>query len=272
VPSLDVKLLPDDLWSLLEPLLPALPSRGPQGGRKPVPHRRVLTGLLYVLQTGIPWDYLPSALGYGSASTLWRRLRDWQAQGVWELIHFSLLDWLAQFGGIDWRQAAVDASTVRAVGAGEGTGPNPTDRAKPGSKRHLAVDANGTPLTVRLTPANRNEGLECLPLLEALPPLVGPFGGRPRRRPDAVLGDAAYGSRANRDGVRVRGMKPLLAQPRRKHGRGLGTGRWVVEDVMQRLNRFRRLRVRYERRVDIHLAFLHLACALIVWQKLRIMF
>jgi transposase len=269
---LTTTLLPDDLWLVIEPLLPPLSPRGPQGGRTPLPHRQVLTGILYVLRTGIPWDYLPRQLGYGSASTLWRRVRDWQALGVWELIHFSLLDWLARLGGIDWTHAAVDSSSVRAVGAGEVTGPNPVDRAKPGSKRHLAVDGHGTPLALLLTKANRNDGQECLPLLDALPPLVGPAGGRPRRRPAAVLGDAAYGSQANQDGVRKRGIVPLLAPPRREHGSGWGAWRWVVEDIMQRLNRFRRLRVRYERRADIHLAFLHLACALIVWQKLQPMF
>src|SRR3954453_22259662 len=79
-------------------MLPPLAPRGPQGGRKPIPHRTVLTGLLFVLRTGITWDYLPRQLGYGSASTLWRRLRDWQAQGVWQQIHFTRLDWLARGG------------------------------------------------------------------------------------------------------------------------------------------------------------------------------
>lgn len=264
-------LLPDDLWLALEPLLPPLAPRGPQGGRKPVPHRQVLTGILYVLHTGIPWDYLPQELGYGSASTLWRRLRDWHALGIWELIHFSLLDWLAQAGGLDWTHVSVDSSSVRAVGAGEATGPNPTDRAKAGSKRHVVVDGNGTPLAVILTKANRHGSQECLPLLDAIPSLVGPHGGRPRQRPDVVLGDAAYGSRANRDGARERGIDPWLAQPTQQHGSGLGVWRWVVEDVMQRLNRFRRLRVRYERRADIHQAFLLLACALVTWQQLRTM-
>src|SRR5436305_6495801 len=75
----------------------------------------------------------------------------------------------------------LDSSSVRAIGAGEVTGPNPVDRAKPGSQRHLAVDGNGTPLALILTKAHRNDGQECLPLLDALPPLVGPAGGRPRR-------------------------------------------------------------------------------------------
>lgn len=265
-------LVPDDFWLLIEPILPPLAPRGPQGGRKPIPHRTVLTGILYVLRTGIPWDYLPRQLGYGSASTLWRRLRDWQAQGVWQQIHFTLLDWLSRLDGVEWRHVAVDSSHVRAVGAGQNTGPSPVDRRKAGSKRHVLVDGRGTPLVIRLTQANRHDSKECLPLLDGIPPLVGPAAGRPRRRPEVVLGDAAYGTQANRSGARARGIEPLLSWRGEGHGSGLGRWRWVAEDIMQRLNRFRRLRVRYERRSDIHLAFLWLACAVITWQKLRSMF
>jgi transposase len=228
----------------------------------------VLTGILYVLRTGIPWDYLPRQLGYGSPSTLWRRLRDWQQAGVWQAIHHTLLNWLAKLDGIDWSHALVDSSSIRAVGAGELTGPSPVDRRKAGSKRHVLTDGRGTPLTLRLTEAQRNDTTQCLPLLDQVPPLVGPTGGRPRRKPLAIVGDAAYGSRANRDGAAQRGILPLLAMPRRIHGSGLGVVRWPVENVMARLNAFRRLRVRYERRADIHLALLYLACAVITWQRL----
>ena len=257
------KLLPDSLWQLIEPLLPALPARGPQGGRPPVPHRNCLTGILYVLWSGVPWEMVPLAAGWGSGVTCWRRLQAWQAAGVWEELHFVALDWLAREGRIDWGMAALDSSSVRAVGAGAATGPKPTDRAKPGSKRHVAVDGDGVPLAVILTGANRHDSQEAVPLLDAIPPLVGPHGGRPRQRPAAVLGDAAYGTAANRAAARQRGIVPLLAQPRREHGSGLGQWRWVVERTMAFLNHFRRLRVRYERKTALHEAFLHLACAVI---------
>jgi Transposase DDE domain len=83
--------------------------------------------------------------------------RDWQLAGVWDLIHFAVLDWLARDGRIDWSRAVVDSCSVRAVYAGEQTGPNPTDRAKRGSKRHLICDGRGVPLAIRLTGANRND-------------------------------------------------------------------------------------------------------------------
>ena len=128
-------LLPNPLWDLIEPLLPVPPQRL-NGGRPRVPDRACLTGILFVLRSGIPWQMLPEELGCGSGMTCWRRLRDWQQDGIWDLMHFALLSWLARAGDIDWSRAIVDSCSVRAVGGGTQTGPNPTDRAKRGSKRH----------------------------------------------------------------------------------------------------------------------------------------
>jgi transposase len=94
---------------------------------------------------------LPKELGCGSGMTCWRRLRDWQQEGIGDLMHFALLNRLARNGDIDWSRAIVDSCSVRAVCGGTLTGPNPTDRAKRGSKRHLICDGQGVPLAVRLT-------------------------------------------------------------------------------------------------------------------------
>jgi transposase len=97
-------LVPDELWAIIEPLLPPEPSK-PQGGRPRISDRACLTGILFVLKTGIPWEYLPAELGWGCGMTCWRRLRDWQAAGVWHRLHLALLDRLGEADQIDWSRA-----------------------------------------------------------------------------------------------------------------------------------------------------------------------
>ena len=109
-------ILDDNLWALIEPLLPPpTPRRERFPGRKPIEPRKALTGILFVLRTGIGWEYLPQELGCGSGMTCWRRLRDWTAAGVWDKVHCVLLERLHDADKIDWSRAVVDSSSVRAV-------------------------------------------------------------------------------------------------------------------------------------------------------------
>ena len=122
---------------------------------------------------------------------------------------------------------------------------------------------------IQLTGANRNDSQQALALVDAILPLQGDRG-RPHRRPDCVLGDRGYDAEAIRRGLRARRIMPWLAKRNTEHGSGLGRWRWVVERTFAWLNQFRRLRVRYEKRADIHEAFLSLGCALICWRFLRV--
>lgn len=116
-------ILEESLWQLVEPVLPPpKPRRRKNAGRKPISNRQALTGILFVLKTGIPWEYLPQELGCGSGMTYWRRLRDWQAAGVWDRLHQVLLDVLQEQGALDWSVVVIDSSSVRAVGAKRTTG------------------------------------------------------------------------------------------------------------------------------------------------------
>jgi transposase len=112
------KLLPDELWAIIEPLLPPLPPPGPKGGRPPITHRQALTGILFVLKTGLPWEDLPAEMNCGSGMSCWRRLAAWQADGTWAAIHAALLERLDGAGRLDWSKAVVDSSSVRAVFGG----------------------------------------------------------------------------------------------------------------------------------------------------------
>ncbi|WP_259676633.1 IS5 family transposase, partial [Burkholderia pseudomallei] len=147
-------------------------------------------------------------------------------------------------------------------------GPNPTDRARPGSKHHIVTDANGTPLAAILTGANVNDVTQLLPLIDSIPPIRG-LRGHPLHRPRVVYADRGYDSERHRQALRNRGIEPVIAKRRTEHGSGLGKYRWVVERTHAWLHHFRRLRIRFERRADIHGAFLKLGCCLICWNTLR---
>jgi transposase len=113
----------DELWELIEPLLPKRQRRFRYPGRRPLDDRRALSGILFVLHTGIAWEHLPQELGFGSGMTCWRRLRDWQAAGVWSALHEFLLVRLQTAGEIDWSRAVIDSSHVRALQGGSRRAP-----------------------------------------------------------------------------------------------------------------------------------------------------
>ena len=123
------QILNDELWQIIEPLIPKKKRRFRYPGRKPVLDRAVLTGILFVLKTGIAWEDLPQEMGCGSGMTCWRRLRDWQQAGVWARIHQVLLNRLRQADQIDFSRAVVDSASVRAVFGGR----------KPGQTQRIAA-------------------------------------------------------------------------------------------------------------------------------------
>jgi transposase len=131
------------------------------------------------------------------------------------------------------------------------------------------TDATGIPLAALLTGAHRHDVTQLIPLLEAVPAVRGK-PGRPRRRPRRVQGDRGYDSQPHRRLLRAMGITPVLAKRGTPHGSGLGVYRWVVERTLAWLPQYRRLRVRYERRSDIHEAFLSIGCALICFRYLHL--
>lgn len=122
-------IVSEELWKAIEPLLPPHKPR-PKGGRPPIPDRAVLTGILFVLMTGIPWEMLPPQMGCGSGMTCWRRLRDWQKAGVWDRLHKVFLDRLGEADRIDWSRAVIDASSV----------PSPGGAKKPARIQRIAAN------------------------------------------------------------------------------------------------------------------------------------
>ncbi|MCX4641977.1 MULTISPECIES: IS5 family transposase [unclassified Streptomyces] len=265
-------LVPDDLWERVAPLLPArAPRRHRYPGRLPVEDRAALRGIVYVLCKGVSWRDVPAEQVGCSGVTAWRRLRDWTEAGVWPRLHEVLLAELRAAGLLDMDDAAIDGSHVRALKRGAHTGPSPVDRARPGSKHHLIVDRHGTPLAVSLTSGNRHDVTQLMPLLDAVPRIRG-LRGRPRHRPRRLFADRGYDYDKYRRLVRARGITPKIARRGVPHGSGLGKTRWVVERTFAWLHQFKRLRIRYEIRADLHLGLLQLACTIIYLRRLRTSF
>ncbi|MFC9948969.1 IS5 family transposase [Streptomyces pratensis] len=265
-------LVPDELWDRIAPLLPARPARRHRHpGRLPVPDRVALAGIIYVLRKGVAWRDVPSTVVGCSGVTAWRRLRDWTEAGVWPRLHAALLGELRRADLLDMDDCAVDGSHIRALKRGDHVGPSPVDRARPGSKHHLIVDRHGTPLAVTLTGGNRHDVTQLLPLLDAIPSIRG-MRGRPRRKPRRLYADRGYDFDKYRRLLWERGIKPLIARRGAAHGSGLGKVRWVVERTFAWLHQFKRLRIRYERRADLHQGLLQLACSIICLRRLRAAF
>jgi transposase len=107
------QLVTDKLWETIEPLLPPEPPKS-EGGRPSIDDRAALTGIVFVLKSGIPWEMLPQEMGCGSGMTCWRRLKEWQEAGVWERLHLILLDCLGEADQIEWERASLDSASIPA--------------------------------------------------------------------------------------------------------------------------------------------------------------
>lgn len=261
------------LLGALAPLLPTAVGP-PCRGRPRASDYAAIHGILLVLITGMSWRHLDGARIGCSGSTCWRRLGDWAADGLWAVLHERMLTELHRLGLLDWSIASADSTHVRAKRGGEATGPNPTDRGKPGSKHHILTDANGLPLAALVTASNVADSPTLAPLLDAVPPVRG-GRGLPRRRPLALCADKGYAGKPCRNACRKRGIVPVISL-KRKRGEpgqkeptdGLGHWRFVIERTNSWLHEYKRLGLRYERKAAIHQAFLTLACAIICLKRL----
>lgn len=261
-------LLPDALWAKIEPLLPRPKRRRfRHPGRKPLDRRRALTGVLFVLRTGLRWNDLPPEMGCGSGSRCRRYLQAWHKARVWDRLHALLLAELDDAGAIDWSRAAVDASHARALGGGTKTGPSPVDRGRKGTKHNAVVDPHTIPLAATATAGNVPDVTALPEVVDAVPAVRG-RGGRRKRRPKKLYADRGYDSDPHRRRMRRRGIDPVFARRRTEHGSGLGQCRWPVEQFFAWLHRYRRLRLRTERDGRMHDAFLKLATCLICFSFL----
>ncbi len=228
-------------------------------GHPPAETVRVLATLRRFLREGTPWRSLRATEGMASGSTLRRRLVDWAQRGVLGHAHSMLVGMLRGQPDLA-RDLIVDSCSVRAKRGGELIGPNPTDRAKRGTKYHVAVNGCGLPVACAATAANMNDIL----LLERL--FRTAFAVMARVR--TAFADKAYDAEANRDLCRKSRAEPRIGKRGQPHGSGLGKRRWPVERTNAWLLENKRLGLRYDRLGFIVESLLQAACVFLVASRL----
>lgn len=258
----------DELWAVLLPLLPVHVNTHRFGGGRPrVPDRTCADAIFYVLRTGCQWkaldlpDLCPS-------STAHDRYQAWVQAGVFLSLWQAGVEQFDELKGIDWAWLSMDGAMTKAPLGGQDTGPNPTDRAKSGVKRSLLTEGHGVPIGLVVEGAQRHDlklvrkTIESLVVERPEPSQEPPQGmcldkGYDYQEVRALL--AEFGFTAH---LRSRGEEAFeLAQEAGKRAR-----RWVVERTHSWMNRFRRILIRWEKKPENYIAFLHFACALIAFR------
>jgi putative transposase len=258
----------DALWAVLEPLLPVHANTHRFGGGRPrVPDRRCADAIFYVLRTGCQWAAL-NQTELCAKSTAHDRFQEWADAGVFLALWQAGVEQFDELSGIDWSFLSMDGAMTKAPLGGDQTGPSPTDRAKAGVKRSLLTDGHGVPLGLEVAGANRNDmklvraTIESMVVERPEPTEEQPQGmcldkGYDYEEVRAILRE--FGFTAH---IRSRGeeAKQLVREA------GQRARRWVVERSHSWMNRFRRILVRWEKKPEHYLAFLHFACALIAFR------
>ncbi len=261
--------VPEALWERIRPLLPAARPK-PKGGRPRNDDRKMLDGIFYVLRTGIQWKALPRQIGAGSS--VHDRFQEWQQAGVFrKLWEAGLLEY-DRVQGIVWEWQAMDGAMTKAPLGGAGTGPNPTDRGKSGTKRSLLTDGRGVPLGIVVAGANCNDMKIVRATLEAQ---AGPRPQPTPQEPQNLCLDKGYDFDEVREILAEFGYIPhMRARGEETQAKqqipGYRARRWVVERTHSWMNRFRRLLIRWEKKVANYLAMLEFACAFIAFRAAKV--
>ena len=265
--SFDEYRMPDVMWDRMKLLLPEY-DVNPAGGRPRQDLRRVADAIFYRMRTGCQWKAIPPSLVPGS--TAHQYFQQWVQDGVFDSLWQAALTEYDDLVGLDWTWQSVDGAMTKAPLGGDATGKNPTDRGKLGTKRSLMTEATGIPVSVIVDGANTHdirllqETIEhCL---DRWPRIHGEFD-------EHVCLDKGYQSEAIQDllssvfhyttHIRSRGEE----QQELRRRKGERPRRWVVERTHSWFNRFRAILVRWEKKIENHVAALHLACAYFTFSR-----
>ena len=261
--------MPDAMWEQIKPLIPPEPPK-PKGGRPRNDNRQMMDAIFYVLRTGIHWKALPRTIAAGSSAH--DRFQEWQQAGVFHKMWEAGLLTYDERKQIEWEWQAMDGAITKAPLGGAETGPNPTDRAKSGTKRCLLTDGRGVPLAVTVAGANRHD----MKMTEAtLDSIVIERPEPTPEEPQHLCLDKGFDYDAVREAVEARHyIEHIRARGEEAEAKrdipGYRARRWVVERTHPWINRFRRLLIRWEKKVENYLAMLELACAYIAFRAAKV--
>lgn len=258
---------PDDLWERIEALIDEYDPPKPTG-RKRVDARKILNGIIYRFRTGCQWNHLPEK--YGDDSTVHRTFQRWVEINLFAMLWTLLVAECDELALVDWQWQAADGWLGKARRGGDEIGPNPTDRAKNGTKKSLLTEAAGGPLSIVIAPANVNDHKLLEETIEAI--VVERPKPTPKQQQNLCL-DKGYDNQPSRevvkkhgyqDHIRRIGEEKLDQKGKKKHP----ARRYVVERTISWLSKCRGLLVRYERKSENYLAQLQFACALLWYRRL----
>jgi transposase len=246
--------------ALVAGIIDRIEGRPHRTGRPPLPTIEVVETLRFFVREGVQWRELRAAAGRACGSTLRRRLDDWSATALLRRVHVALVRMVRAGPEPACWDVVVDSCSVRAKRGGELTGPNPTDRGKPGTKYHVVVSTDGIPLGVVPSAANVHD-TRLFPHLLRLAQVVCATIGK-------LYADAGYDSAENRGLCLRDGIQPLIREVGAPHGSGLGTVRCIVEHDCAWLLANKRLDRRHDRLGRTILALLTAACIFVVANRL----
>jgi putative transposase len=265
--SFDEYRMPDELWDRIKPLLPEYEA-SPAGGRPRKDLRRVADAIFYRMRTGCQWKAIPPSLAPGS--TAHQYFQQWVDDGVFDDLWQMSLREYDDLVGLDWTWQSVDGAMTKAPLGGEATGKNPTDRGKLGTKRSLMTEAAGIPVSVIVDGANTHD---IRLLQETIEHCLVRWPRKHCEFDEHLCLDKGYQS-ASIQGL-VESVYRYTAHIRSRgeekreldRARGQRPRRWVVERTHSWFNRFRAILVRWEKKIDNHVAALHLACAYFTFSR-----
>jgi putative transposase len=260
--------IPEPLWVRILDLLPPRPFH-PLGGHNPrVDDRKAMDAIFFVLRTGCQWNAL-NATGICSSSSAHRRFQEWVKAGVFAQLWVLGVTEYNALKGIDWAWLSMDGAMTKAPLGGERTGRNPTDRGKLGTKRSLLTEANGVPVGLAVEGANRHDKK----LVEATLESIAVERPEPtEQEPQGMCLDKGYDYDDTRELVREFGFTAHVRArgeeaKELKREAGQKARRWVVERTHSWMNRFRRVLIRWEKKVENYFGMLHFVCAWITFRS-----